>query len=207
MAAVCPSGTFPGRHRQALSIKRGENPASMSGLSGGDVMGCFGAPMTAANKVRYCDNNNYNRNPARQNLIMKASPNTFGFDCVCLIKDILWGWNGDRSKTYGGAVYASNGVPDVGADTMMNTYCKDVSAGGRDKMVPGEAVWMSGHIGIYIRGGLAVECSPRWKNSVQITAVKNTSDQVGYPSRIWKKHGKLPWIKYEAAPLRIFEEL
>ena len=28
----------------------------------------------------------------------------FGFDCVCLVKGILWGWNGDVSKKYGGAV-------------------------------------------------------------------------------------------------------
>ncbi len=171
------------------------------------VMGCFGAPMTPNNKKRYCNNNIYNKKAERTKMIMAASSDTYGFDCVCLIKGILWGWNGDISKPYGGAVYASNGVPDVGADDMMNTCCKDVSAGGWDKMVPGEAVWMSGHIGIYIGGGLAVECSPRWKNRVQITAVKNIGDRIGYSSRTWKKHGKLPWIKYEAAPLTPLQKL
>ena len=31
-------------------------------------------------------------------MINAASADTFGFDCVCLIKGILWGWNGDASK-------------------------------------------------------------------------------------------------------------
>jgi len=162
--------------------------------------------MTPKNKKRYCNNNAYNKRTERTKQIMAASSDTYGFDCVCLIKGILWGWNGNISKPYGGARYASNGVPDIGADTMIK-YCHDVSASGWSKMLPGEVVWMSGHIGIYIGGGLAVECSPRWKNKVQITAVKNISDQIGYSSRIWKKHGKLPWIKYEAAPLTPLQEL
>lgn len=74
------------------------------------VMGCFGAPMTAANKDRYCKNHPYNKAADRQAMIKAASADTFGFDCVCLIKGLLWGWCGDTSKTYGGAGYAVNGV-------------------------------------------------------------------------------------------------
>ena len=80
------------------------------------VMGCFGAPLTTANKKRYTTNHSYNKAAARLKMINAASEDTFGFDCVCLIKGILWGWCGDKSKTYGGAKYASNGVPDIGAD-------------------------------------------------------------------------------------------
>lgn len=58
------------------------------------VMGCFGAPMTAANKTRYTQNHKYNRQTARTAMIKAASADTFGFDCVCLIKGILWGWSG-----------------------------------------------------------------------------------------------------------------
>ena len=83
------------------------------------VMGCFGAPMTAANKTRYTQNHSYNKAAARTAMIMAASDDTFGFDCVNLIKGILWGWTGDKSKAYGGAKYAVNGVPDIGADTMI----------------------------------------------------------------------------------------
>lgn len=88
------------------------------------VMGCFGAPMTAANKTRYTQNHSYNKQAARTAMIKAASADTFGFDCVCLIKGILWGWTGDKSKTYGGAVYASNGVPDIGADTLSAIAAK-----------------------------------------------------------------------------------
>ena len=78
------------------------------------IKGCFGAPMTPANKKRYTNNLPYNNNRAA--MINACSADTFGFDCVCLIKGILWGWNADKNKVYGGAVYKSNGVPDVGAD-------------------------------------------------------------------------------------------
>ena len=53
------------------------------------VMGCFGSPMTAANKRRYCDNHEYNRRPARTAMIQSATADTFGFDCVNLIKGIM----------------------------------------------------------------------------------------------------------------------
>ena len=162
------------------------------------VMGCFGAPMTAANKVRYINNGasgNYNAQASRKAMIQAASADTFGFDCVCLIKGILWGWSGDLSKTYGGATYASNGVPDLSADGMIKV-CTGVSSSGWADMVPGEAVWMAGHIGIYIGDGLAVECSPKWDNKVQITAVGNIGKKAGYNTRTWTKHGKLPYVDY-----------
>ena len=44
------------------------------------VMGCFGAPMTASNKTRYCNNHSYNKDPDRQAMIKSASADTFGFD-------------------------------------------------------------------------------------------------------------------------------
>lgn len=162
------------------------------------VMGCFGAPMTTANKTRYINNgasDGYNAQASRAAMIRAASANTFGFDCVCLIKGLLWGWTGDASKTYGGAGYAINGVPDIGADTMI-TKCTNVSTTGWANMTPGEALWCSGHIGVYIGDGLAVECTPKWKNCVQITAVANIGSKAGYNARTWTKHGKLPYVDY-----------
>ena len=156
------------------------------------VMGCFGAPMTEANKKRYCENHSFNKNATRQKMIKSASADTFGFDCVCLIKGVLWGWNGDKSKTYGGAKYNTNGVPDIGADAMI-TKCKNVSTDFK-KIEVGEAVWCKGHIGVYIGDGLAVECTPSWDNKVQITACN--CDKSGYNRRNWTKHGKLPYIEY-----------
>lgn len=158
------------------------------------VMGCFGAPMTEANKKRYCNNHSYNKDATRTAMIKAASADTFGFDCVCLIKGVLWGWCGDKNRTYGGAGYAINGVPDIGADTMI-TKCSGVST-DFSKIEIGEAVWMSGHIGVYVGNGLAVECTPKWENKVQITACNCSKS--GYNRRNWTKHGKLPYISYVA---------
>lgn len=169
------------------------------------VMGCFGAPMTDANKKRYCNNHQYNRKAERQAMINASSADTFGFDCVCLIKGILWGWTGDKSKAYGGAVYASNKVQDVSADGMIR-FCRDVST-DFSKIVPGEALWLSGHIGVYIGGGFAVECTPKWNNCVQITAVANIGEVSGYPSRRWTKHGKLPYVEYTTETKKSVEEI
>lgn len=159
------------------------------------VMGCFGAPMNATNKKRYCNNHSYNKKADRTAMIQAATADTFGFDCVNLIKGILWGWYGDKSKTYGGATYATNGVPDTNADGMIK-LCEDIST-DFSKIEVGEAVWLKGHIGVYIGDGLAVECTPSWKNCVQITACN--CDKKGYNRRNWTKHGKLPYVSYEKA--------
>lgn len=164
------------------------------------VMGCFGAPLTGSNVSRYCNNHEYNKRAERTKMIKAVAdknPPYYGFDCVCLIKGVLWGWNGDASKTYGGAGYAVNGVPDIGADTMI-TKCSGIST-DFSKIEIGEAVWLSGHIGVYIGDGLAVECTPAFENKVQITAVKNIGTKSGYNSRTWTKHGKLPYIEYVEA--------
>lgn len=181
------------------------------------VLGCFGAPLNDKNKERYTNNQLFNGKPydsvsvaydgtrtitkkrtpegeARRKMILNASNDTFGFDCVCLIKGILWGWCGDTTKNYGGARYAVNGVPDVGADTMMNRYCINVSS-DFSKIEAGEAVWISGHIGIYIGNGQVVECTPKWDNKVQITNLGNVGKKTGN-YRMWSKHGKLPWVEY-----------
>lgn len=159
------------------------------------VMGCFGAPMNATNKTRYCNNHSYNKQSARTAMIKAATDDTFGFDCVCLIKGILWGWNGDKSKTYGGAGYAVNGVPDIGADTMI-TKCTGVSTNFSNIEV-GEAVWMPGHIGVYVGDGKCVECTPKWTNNVQFSNLGNISKYKTGNYRIWTKHGKLPYVSYK----------
>ena len=117
-----------------------------------------------------------------------ASPVVWGFDCVGLVKGVLWGWNGDSSKTYGGAVYASCGVSDASADGMIG-LCSGVSA-DMSSIAVGEFLWMPGHCGVYIGGGKVVESTPAWANGVQIT-------ELG--ARSWRKHGRLPGVEYDAA--------
>lgn len=158
------------------------------------VLGCFGAPLNDKNKARYTGNLAYNKAAVRRAKILGAADNTFGFDCVCLIKGLLWGWCGDAAKTYGGAAYASNGVPDINADQMI-AACSGVSADFSAIRV-GEAVWVPGHIGIYVGDGLCVECTPKWKDGVQVTAVLNLGNKEGYHGRTWRKHGCLPYVSY-----------
>ena len=158
------------------------------------VMGCFGAPLTTANKSRYTTNHSYNRQSGRTAKIKAATADTFGFDCVGLIKALLWGWNGDTAKGYGGARYVSNGVPDINADTMFSRCTK--RTGSFSTIEVGEALWSDGHIGIYIGNGLAVECTPQWADRVQVTAVLNIGKKAGYNGRRWKKHGRLPYVTY-----------
>lgn len=133
----------------------------------------------------------------------------FGFDCIGLIKSVLWNWSGDESAAHGGAGYGSNGVPDIGADGAIK-ICRDVTTDFTNEPPVGAALWMSGHIGVYIGGGLGVECTPSWADGVQVTAVANRGAVAGYQSRRWTKWGLLPWVSYEEKKEELnmtFEEL
>ena len=160
------------------------------------VKGCFGAPMTESNKTRYINASTYNKNRAA--MINAADSNTFGFDCVCLIKGILWGWTGDNTKIYGGASYTSNGVPDISEAGMINA-CPDAST-DFSNIQAGEVVYMSGHIGVYIGDGQVIECTPSWSNNVQYSWLGNLSQYKKDHYRIWTKHGHIPYVDYSASP-------
>lgn len=158
------------------------------------VMGCFGAPMNAKNKNRYTKNHSYNKKPERTEMINGASEDTFGFDCVCFIKGLLWGWNGNTKHVYGGAKYKSNGVPDTTPYGFIKN-CKDVSTDFSNIEV-GEFLYMEGHCGLYVGNGYCVECTPSWDNGVQITNVSNVMNRKQFRSRKWISHGKLPFVEY-----------
>lgn len=125
----------------------------------------------------------------------------FGFDCVGLIKGVLWGWAGDHSKYHGGAIYAANNVPDISANMMIQRVDTISTAGypsDFSKIVPGEVVWLEGHVGVYVGEGTVIECTPAWKNGVQITSCLNVyQDNRLDEARIWVKHGRLPYVDYE----------
>ena len=157
------------------------------------VLSCFGAPMNAKNKERYAK-----ADPKRAEKIRAASADTFGFDCICFIKGLLWGWKGDPNQVYGGAAYKSNGVPDIGADQLIK-QCIDVSE-DFSTIVPGEYVWLPGHCGIYVGDGLAAEATFEPESGVQLQCVLPMGVKPGMPATGWVKHGKLPWISYEAEP-------
>lgn len=114
----------------------------------------------------------------------------FAFDCIGLIKAVLWGWDGSDRTAHGGAEYASNGMPDTNANGYIKT-CKNVSS-NFNQIEAGEVVWMPGHIGVYVGNGEVIEATPSWKNGVQRTKLS---------ARKWQKHGFMPQITYvEEAP-------
>ena len=121
---------------------------------------------------------------------------SWNFDCVILIKALLWGWNENKNVAHGGAVYLSNGVPDVDADTLI-TLCENVSS-DFNNITAGELLWMDGHVGIALGNGKVIECTAGWEGKVLYSEIGNDGRrsrngvQIGY----WKKHGKLPYIEY-----------
>lgn len=119
----------------------------------------------------------------------------WAFDCVNMIKSILWGWCGNTSKATGGAVYCSNGVPDESANTIFQDYCYD-KTNDFSNIIPGEFVWMNGHIGVYVGDNIVVECTPAWQNKVQYTGLGNRGGKAGYNTRTWTSHGKSQFIDY-----------
>ena len=72
-------------------------------------------------------------------------------DCVGLIKG--YGWLDAESMSIG---YATNGMPDYGANQM---YYSASESGTIDTIpeIPGLAVWHDGHIGVYIGNGYVIE--------------------------------------------------
>lgn len=157
------------------------------------VSGGFGHRLNAANKKQLAKM--YPKNASRPGWA-EATGSTYGFDCIGLIKGILWGWCGSASLGYGGAQYKSNNVPDLDETKFFNK-CLEISD-DFSKIERGEMVWMTGHCGVYIGDGLVIESSPAWKNGVQITACNQS--KVGYNMRTWLKHGKIPYIEYEEVP-------
>ena len=150
--------------------------------------------MNPSNKTRYMKNYSYNSRSDRAAMINNASVDTFGFDCVCLVKGILWGWNADVTKLYGGASYQSNGIPDTTIPNMLKDYCTEQSNDFSNIEV-GEFLTMNGHCGVYIGNGMAIESTPNWKNGVQITEVWNIK-KTSSVGRNWVFHGKLKAVDY-----------
>lgn len=156
------------------------------------VKGCFGADLKKPqNKLRYTINNDFNKQISRVNKINAINETTYGFDCVCMIKSALWGFCFESDKTYGGAKYCSNGVPDFGTETV-HKYVDCFYDCKKSHPSVGDILWMEGHVGIYVgtyfgdKVEQVIECTPKWKDGVQFS---------NYANRGWKKHGKLIFLE------------
>lgn len=102
-------------------------------------------------------------------------------DCVGLIKG--YGWLDPESMAI---CYGTNGMPDVGANQM---YRSSPVSGPISTMpdTPGLAVWMDGHIGVYIGGGEVVEASSTRKGVIRTKLA----------GRGWTHWLEVPYIHYE----------
>lgn len=160
-------------------------------------LGGIGQPLYKANQNKLIKM--YAYNTKRKAKIQNCTEQTFAFDCIGLVKSILWGWNANTKLPNGGALYKANGVPDTSANGMIK-LCTDVSKDFK-KITPGEFVWMDGHCGIYIGDDTVVESSPKWLDGVQTSGINGK--QIDGRERKWEKHGKLPWVEYEeVAPVQ-----
>ena len=147
------------------------------------VKGGFGLVLNKSGKARAIASYDYNKK--RADMINAASNDTFAFDCCGLVKGILWGFDANTKKVYGGAEYKSNGVDDLNEKGLFN-QCTNISD-DMSTATEGDFLYMSRHCGIYIGGGKVVESSPAWENGVQITKLTD---------RKWKAHGRLKYITY-----------
>lgn len=102
-------------------------------------------------------------------------------DCIGLIKG--YGWLDTQTGTI---EYGTNGMPDIGADTM---YENATEKGTIDTLpeIPGLALWHSGHIGIYIGDGKVIHAA-----NTQAGVI--ISDVSGSGFTHWLK---IPYIDYE----------
>lgn len=141
--------------------------------------GAFGSPANAKNRKRY-------------EVPDTVTPDTFLFDCSGFAyKALPWGWSGDKNKTYGGASYNKYDL-----DHPFPQVCEDISK-DFSTIVPGEVVYMPGHVGVYIGKGIVVECTAAWENCVLLSECKNVSIDTGLKhKRTWTSHGKLPFVDY-----------
>ena len=101
-------------------------------------------------------------------------------DCIGLIKSYAW-YNADSGETVAG----SNGFTDCGANSIWNNVTE---SGPISTMpdTPGLAVWMDGHIGVYVGNGEVIEA--------QGTAYGVVKTQLS--GRGWTRWLKIPNIKY-----------
>lgn len=105
-------------------------------------------------------------------------------DCAGLVKG--YGWLDPSTGTFR---YGSNGMPDYGADLLYSTAVESgAKHGTMDDLpeIPGLVLWKSGHMGVYVGGGYAVEAMGTTYGVVRTEVA----------GRGWQGWCQLPYITY-----------
>jgi hypothetical protein len=103
-------------------------------------------------------------------------------DCIGLIKGYLWSDTPTAAPKY-------NAAQDVDANKALK-ICTQSGKINTIPEIPGIAVFMKNHVGVYIGGGYVIEARGHDYGVVK-TPLKG---------RGWTNWGKLPWIEYGAKP-------
>ncbi len=101
-------------------------------------------------------------------------------DCAGLIKS--YGW---FDPATGNINYGTNGMPDLCADEIYRTSTEKGDIASMPE-IPGLAVWMDGHIGVYIGRGQVIEAMTTTRGVVQTKL----------QGRGWRAWLKIPSIRY-----------
>lgn len=145
----------------------------------GYVWGTYGtvlSPSSLESKItQYPDEVGGKEEFIRENWLGKRTA-----DCVGLIKG--YSWYDVASQT---TILISNGMPDIGADTMYNNATEK---GTIDTIpeIPGLAVWHEGHIGVYIGNGEVVHAA-----NTNAGVIRTPIGDSG-----WTHWLKIPYINY-----------
>lgn len=121
----------------------------------GYVWGAFGHDVTMSflrrQQTTYGADSSANLTVEQIDYIFQTFGGKPGFDCIGLIKAYEW-----LDEGTGNIAYQANGFPDKGADA---TFHSAYISGTIDSIseVPGLAVWMDGHIGVYVGQGNVIE--------------------------------------------------
>lgn len=174
------------------------------------VHGGFGVNLSIKEQLdRHLKLNEYNRQNA--SAIRKAAeqhPPVYGFDCIGLIKGIIWGWCNHAAGTYGGAIYLYNDLPDCNVDGFIRTCVAYEEPIGPLYPAVGQVVWSKDrdHIAVYIGHGLVVEATRYGKSIIRIARIRGYEDEdiawnnliEKYPERDFCAFGliKSPFLEY-----------
>ena len=101
-------------------------------------------------------------------------------DCAGLIKGYMFSESPNSTPVY-------NSKYDLSSKGMIDA-CTEQGSIDTLPEVAGLILWKSGHVGVYVGNGKAIEAKGHMYGVVETTDTK------------WVKWGRLPWLEYDAAP-------